>query len=314
MSAADRSYRLLVGAALAAGGVLLLPLAFTVFPAEVEHALHRLDPFVAFCAGLLEVMRLELPPLGIAVLALGTFALASALIRTVRLLIRTERVRRAYRVESPPERLRRTAARVGVARELRYVREARPFAHCIGVLSPVIVVSDGALRRLRDAELEAVLWHEAQHLRKRDPGRVLVARALASLFVGLPLIEWLAQRFEVAKELDADRAAMRELGDPAPLAGALLALGVQAERSVLAVGAWSMTAARIDQLAGAPPSDLMRRPDRGAFMVTALSLVLALALALGQGVRAHALPLPVPVSDHVTSDTHCPLPPEGILF
>lgn len=314
MAAADRAYRALVGAALGAAGVLSLPVAFTFFPAEIQDALHRLDPFVAFCAGLLEEMQLELPPLGVAIIALGILSIGSALVRTSRLMIGTERVRRSQRAEPPPERLQRTAARVGVAGCLRYVRETRPFAHCIGVISPVIVVSEGALRRLRDSELEAVLWHEAEHLRKRDPFRVMIARALGALFVGLPLIDHLVERFEVAKELDADRAALRELGDPAPLAGALLALGVRAERPMLVAGPWSLTTARIDQLAGASRGDALPRSGRVALVVTTLSIVLALALALGQGIRAHSLTLPLPATDHGTSEAHCPLPEDGILL
>lgn len=314
MSAADRSYRLLVGAALAAGSVLLLPLALTVFPAEVQQALHRVDPFVTFCAGLIEDLRLELPPLGAGVLALVSLALASAGTRTAQILVRTERVRRSYRIGAPPQRLLRAARRVRVEREVRYVRDARPFAHCVGLLSPVIVMSDGALRRLRDHELDAVLWHEAQHLRKHDPLRVLVARALAALFVGLPLIEWLALRFEIAKELDADQVAMRELGDAAPLAGALLALGPHSRTPALAIGAWSLTVARIDQLSGASPAELMPKPGRSALLVTIVSLVLALGLTLGQGVRAHTFAIPLDAPAHPATSIHCPLPPEGILL
>lgn len=208
--------------------------------------------------------------------------------------------------------MRRVGERVGVHGAVRYIRDARPVAACVGLSRPRIVTSEGALRRLRDDELEAVLLHEARHLRRGDPLRVLIARALAALFIGLPLIEWLALRFELAKELDADRAALRVMGDPAPLAGALLALGAQIPAGSLAIGAWSMTSARIDQLSGLADERLMPRAPRGAVAVTALSVMLALALALGQGMRAHAPSASVSSQDHPAGGSTCPIPPDGI--
>ena len=314
MSAGERSYRLLVAGVLGAGSILLLPLAVTLFPAESQRLLHRLDAFLAFCSGVLTGLDVQLPPLGLVVLGLLALALASCLIRTTVLLARTRRSSHVGRSLPAPARLRRAAQRVGLSESVCYVTDLRSSAYCVGVLRPAVVVSEGALRRLRDDELEAVLCHEAEHLRRRDPLRILVARSLAALFVGLPLIDCLAQRFELAKELDADRAAIRALGDPAPLAGALLALGSVGPGPALAVGAWSLTRARIDQLSGTSADRLMPAPTRKAIALTVASLVLALVLALGQGVRAHALPGALVPLDHQGPGSSCPLPGEGILL
>lgn len=314
MSAAERSYRLLIAAASSAAVLLLLPLALTVFPSEVQGALHRLDGFIAFCAGLLGALDPDLPPLGLATLGLLGTALATAAVRTSRLVIRTTRLGSSARPAEPPPRLRTAAERADVADGLRYVRDVRPLAHCIGVRRPHIVISEGVLRRLRDDELHAVLLHEAEHLRRRDPLRVLVARTLASLFVFLPLIEWLTLRFELAKELEADRAAMRALGGAAPLASALLALGAHSGGAPVAAGAWSLTAARIDQISGIDAERLMPRPRRGAVVVTALSVALALTLSLGQAARAHALPVPLVITGHAAAGASCPIPRAGLLL
>lgn len=314
MSAAEGSYRLLMAGASGAAVVMLLPLALTIFPSQIQEALHRFDSFIVFCSGVLDALELDLPPLGLAVILLLLTALTTAAVRTARLLRRTQRLCAPDSAADPPRRLVVVAQRVGVARSLGYVRDPRPLAYCVGVRRPRIVISDGALRRLRDDELEAVLLHEAEHLRRRDPLRVLIARALAALFVGLPLIEWLTLCFETAKELDADRAVLRALGDPAPLAGALLALGTPADGAPLAIGAWSLTAARIDQISGIGPARLMPEPRRRTVAVTALSVLLALTLALGQGVRAHALPAPIVASGHAPTGASCPIPRPGVLL
>lgn len=314
MPLAERSYRSLLVSALAAGAVMLLPLTFTFFPSALPQQLHALDAFVAFCTGVLDALQLQLPPLGVVVLALIGISVGSVAVRAILLVVHTRRSCGASSVEPPPSRLRRASARVGVQGAVHYVGDARPMAYCIGLIRPGIVISEGALRRLRDDELEAVLWHEAEHLRRHDPLRVFIAHALAALFIALPLIEWLRLRFELAKELDADRAALRALGDPAPLAGALLALGAQGAPGSLAIGAWSLTAVRIDQLSGATTEHLMPRPGRVAVVATALSLALALGLAMGQGARAHALPAPPPWPGHAQVGSTCPLPTEGILL
>lgn len=314
MSAAESSYRLLMAGASSAAAIVLLPLALTIFPSQIQEALHRFDPFIAFCSGVLDALELDLPPLGLAVLTMLAAGIATAAVRTSRLLQRTRRLCAPDRVADPPRRLLAIAERAGVSEALHYVRDPRLLAYCVGVRDPRVVISDGALRRLRDDELEAVLLHEAEHLRRRDPLRVLFARTLAALFVGLPLIEWLTLRFETAKELDADRAALRVLGDPAPLAGALLALGTPADGAPLAIGAWSLTAARIDQISGIGPDRLLPEPPRRTVAVTALSVVLALVLALGQGVRAHALPAPIVASGHAPTGASCPIPRPGVLL
>jgi Zn-dependent protease with chaperone function len=66
-------------------------------------------------------------------------------------------------------------------REIVVVAGAAPIAFCSGLLRPRIFVSQGALRRLSAAELLAVVAHESHHADRRDPLRLLIGRALASL-------------------------------------------------------------------------------------------------------------------------------------
>jgi hypothetical protein len=110
----------------------------------------------------------------------------------------------------------------GVARAY-VVDQEEPRAFCIGLLRPRTYVSRAALELLGDDERAAVLAHESHHARRRDPLRLLVARALAEGLFFLPAVRRLPERYAALAELAADRAATAEAGGRRALASALLA-------------------------------------------------------------------------------------------
>ena len=116
-------------------------------------------------------------------------------------------------------------------RRVRVIASARAMAFCAGLLRPRIYLSDGALARLRPTELDAIVIHEAHHAARRDPLRILVARAIGSAF---------GSREQALADLSADAAAVRRVGD-APLASALLAFDAEAA---------GIAAVRVDHLTG----------------------------------------------------------------
>ena len=138
-----------------------------------------------------------------------------------------------------------------------------PVALCYGLLRPRLLLSTGLARRLSDAELEAVLRHEAAHLRRRDPVRLVLARALAEL-LPLRILSRLATSMSLAQELAADRSALADGGTQA-LGGALLKLGDPRgplRDPGLALGPFSAADARLAQVLGdpvLPPSPSVRR-------------------------------------------------------
>jgi Zn-dependent protease with chaperone function len=70
-----------------------------------------------------------------------------------------------------PDRLVRVSANNGATVEL--VDDPRPFCCCAGLIHSSILISTSMLTRLDDAELLAVLAHEASHVRRRDPARAV---------------------------------------------------------------------------------------------------------------------------------------------
>lgn len=95
-------------------------------------------------------------------------------------------------------------------------------AFTTGWVRPVIHVSTELERHLSPAQLAAVLAHEHAHVRRRDPLRLTVLRALGCLLFWLPAMRRLAADVADDAEIIADDFAVR--GDPVALASAILAL------------------------------------------------------------------------------------------
>ncbi|MEO8631785.1 MAG: M56 family metallopeptidase [Chloroflexota bacterium] len=314
MSRADRAFGALVIAVSAVGVWLAVPLALTIFPAVIDGLLRGSNDALRLCTGILTSVHAELPPLGAAALGLGVIALAPAALRAVRFV---GAVRRGLRpaVVDAPRRLRRAADAVGLGKRVVCLDDQLRYAYCAGLLVPRVYISLGTFRALRGRELEAVLWHEAHHLRRRDPLRALVARALADVFFAAPVISELAERFELASELEADRAVLQAQRTPRWIAGALLALaGTTPPSPYVPLSAWSLSSARVDQLAGDRADVVLPPISSVAVLRTAAALAVALVLALGQAARAHFvewafLPETSGAIAHV-----CPLPMSGPLL
>jgi len=283
----------------------------------VQEALHGYDGFVRACVAAVYQLGTSLPPLGLPVLAITAVALGVALLRAVRILRRTARLAAFRREVAPPPAAIQAARGVGVSAELSCFAHPDAIAYTAGLLRPRIWLSTGSCERLDHDGLAAVLWHERAHLLARDPLRVLIARVLAALLFVVPWVGALVQRYEVAKELDADREALRRLGSADALAGALYTLGDRSPESTsLAIGAWSLSSLRIDQLYGARADELLPGLSRGVVLRSLLALTLALGLTLGQAARANVLPagLIEQIAGPVDEPHFCPVPTDGILL
>jgi len=165
---------------------------------------------------------------------------------------------RTYRALKQLQKVPQTALPLSIARlahtlhlkdKLDVVDDIRPKAFCYGFRKPRICLTTGLLRTLTQAEVEAVLYHEWHHLKRRDPLQALIWTALDNA------CWWQEKRGELAylhRELTADRAVIAACGRKS-LAGALLKLLNYAESNNgapdgLAISGLSVTEARIEQL------------------------------------------------------------------
>lgn len=319
MSSGDRAFvALLVGAG-AVSLVLALPLVLTLFPGEIQEALHGYDGLVQACTAAVYHLGERLPPLGALILMLASVACMGAVGRSLRMWSRTRALTRRRATVAVPEPLHRLAARLTIEADVRCFAHPLPLAYTAGLRHPLIWLSSSLVELLSDDELEAVLLHERAHLRRRDPLRLVVVRSVAAFLALVPWIAALARRFEVAKELDADREALHHQGSAVALAGALFAIGERQVSDQLAVSGWSLSAARIDQLYGARPDALLPRPRGRTSLLSVITLSVALVLTFGQAARANVLPAGFIeragfVTDDATAVHLCPIPTTGVRF
>lgn len=233
----------------------------------------------------LAVLTRHVPPLPRALLlvlaALGLLnggrTAAVGLLATVRFDRRVDAHARAL-----PPRPERAPAMLGLGGRLAYLAQPEPLACCHGLLRPRVAVTGGLVGRLDDGELVAVLAHEREHLRRRDPLRYLALDALAAGAFVVPVAAALKDRLATRIGLAADEAAHAEASRGA-LAGALLAVLADPSRRAPGTAGLSATEARVARLAGRPGEPKI---PTGA---VAASLGLAAAVALsGLGLAATA--------------------------
>ncbi len=158
------------------------------------------------------------------VLAIPALAVIAAAVRITLIHVRTQRRLRpllAGRCETPAD-VKIAAASAGVRpQQLVYAQNEELIAWAFGLVRPRVLISSAAVYGLTMAELRAVLSHEAHHLKRLDPLRMLLAHIAAAGLFMVPVIEDLRRHFVLTAELAADRAALASAGR-ASLASALM--------------------------------------------------------------------------------------------
>src|SRR3954470_7638450 len=158
-------------------------------------------------------------------------------------------LRSAWRLERSRRQLLRSLPVVGVLPHTGaplVVDDDRALAFCTGYLRPRAYVSSGALAQTSAEELRAVLAHEHEHRRRRDPLRQACATVLCVALFFLPVLGALSERSAALADLLADDAAVEASGgDPAPLAAAMLMFGAGPQADVVGIAP-----ERVDHLLG----------------------------------------------------------------
>ncbi|OBF89471.1 Zn-dependent protease with chaperone function [Mycobacterium sp. 852002-51163_SCH5372311] len=188
----------------------------------------------------------------IAVFALTVLVGARLMVAVVRVAIATRRRRAHHRMvvdlvgvghdAALPQPCTRT-------RDLRVLDISQPLAYCLPGVRSRVVVTEGALNTLNNAEVSAILTHERAHLRARHD---LVLEAFTAVHAAFPRLVRSSTALDSVRllvELLADDAAVRAAGR-APLARALVACASgRAPSGALAAGGPS-TVLRVRRLSG----------------------------------------------------------------
>jgi beta-lactamase regulating signal transducer with metallopeptidase domain len=140
---------------------------------------------------------------------------------------------------------------------------------------PQLVVTTGALHRLTDRQLDAVLTHERGHARAHHDWLLHLSTALATGFPRVPLFAHFCDQTRRLVELAADDAASRRCGH---LTTALALIELNQHRGVLSCASSNrLLGERVDRLLQPPP-----RLERGqrALTTTVAALVPLLPLLI----------------------------------
>jgi Zn-dependent protease with chaperone function len=257
--------------------VFVIGLAVSVVAMQPAPLLPVARAYAALCERFpfLALVTHDVPPLPLALLlSLAGCAFLAGGWSGMAGLLATLRVNRQLRRGGPlPDRVISIARDLGVVRRLTYLSDPEPTACCYGFFRPWIAVSSGLVDRLDDEELTAVLGHEREHLRRRDPLRYLMVGVAAAAAFMFPVAPALRRRWMARSELAADRGALT-IASRGALAGALLAV-IPAPRTAPGIAGLTSTEARIAQLTG--ESILPPIPARAAFASLGLACIIVLA-------------------------------------
>jgi beta-lactamase regulating signal transducer with metallopeptidase domain len=111
----------------------------------------------------------------------------------------------------------------------------------IGFFAPRILIPDWLLARLTPGELEQIVLHETEHLRRRDDWTNLFQKLCLVLFPLNPALWWIDRQLAKEREMACDEAVIRITQAPRAYAACLASLaerGLARRQEALSLGAW----------------------------------------------------------------------------
>ena len=171
--------------------------------------------------------------------------LAASLYRAGDLAVHSLRLRKLWRsatpVEIDPASLPRSLGRVS-GRTLQICTTSdleRPSV--IGFFAPRILIPDWLFSRLTPGELDQIVLHETEHLRRRDDWTNLLQKLCLVLFPLNPGLAWIERRLCREREMACDDGVIGITHAPRAYAACLASLaerGLQRRAGALSLGAW----------------------------------------------------------------------------
>jgi BlaR1 peptidase M56 len=181
------------------------------------------------------------PRWGLAIVGLWA---AASLIRGASLMVHSIRLRRLWKAARPVD----VSAAVGAA--LEDVRAGRVMIcatemldrpSVIGFLAPRILIPAWLMARLTPGELEQIVLHEAEHLRRGDDWTNLMQKLARVVFPLNPALVWIEHRLDREREMACDEEVVRMTNAPRAYAACLASLaerGLERKAEALSLGAW----------------------------------------------------------------------------
>ena len=153
----------------------------------------------------------------------------------------------------------------------------------VGILKPVILFPAGLLGRLSDAEVRAILAHEAAHLRRRDNLTAAIHMMVEALFWFHPLVWLIGARLIAERERACDESVLEHGHDAQVYAGGILGVCKFCIASPLACAAGAGGANLSLRVRRIMTGDAGKDLGGGKQMLLAGAVLMALALPVATG-------------------------------
>lgn len=189
-------------------------------------------------------------------LAMAGLWLAASVIRGADLAVHSMRLRRLWKAARPVEVNEKLASRLENVRGGRVTistTEVLDRPSVIGFLSPRILIPAWLMGRLTADELEQIVLHEAEHLRRRDDWTNLAQKLALVVFPLNPALAWMEHRLCREREMACDEGVVRITNAPRAYAACLASLaerGLERRAEALSLGAWHKRSELIHRVHG----------------------------------------------------------------
>ncbi len=199
------------------------------------------------------------------------------------LAVHSMRLRRLWKAARPVEVSATLAAALGDVRGGRVTictTEMLDRPSVIGFLAPRILIPAWLMARLTPGELEQIVLHEAEHLRRRDDWTNLAQKLALVAFPLNPALAWMEHRLCREREMACDEGVVRITKAPRAYAACLASLaerGLERRAEALSLGAWHRRSELVHRVHGI----LLRK--RGLSKAAAGALLGAVGCALVAG-------------------------------
>ncbi|HEY2469932.1 MAG TPA: M56 family metallopeptidase [Terracidiphilus sp.] len=177
-------------------------------------------------------------------LAIAGLWVAASAIRGANLLVHSFRLRRLWKTATPvavSENLLAALKNVRGEQVAICTTEKLDRPSVIGFFAPRILIPSWLIDRLTAGELEQIVLHEAEHLRRRDDWTNLVQKIVLVAFPLNPALAWMEHRLCGEREMACDEGVVRITNAPRAYAACLANLaerGMERRAEALSLGAW----------------------------------------------------------------------------
>jgi beta-lactamase regulating signal transducer with metallopeptidase domain len=157
--------------------------------------------------------------------AIAALWLAASILRAAGLGLHSLRLRKLWKTATPIQDAASLAVKVSARRPIEICATRhldRPSV--IGFFAPRILIPDWLCGRLTPAELEQVVLHEAEHLRRHDDWMNLFQKLALVLFPLNPALAWMERRLCREREMACDEGVVQRTQAPRAYAACLTSL------------------------------------------------------------------------------------------